>query len=165
MLIFRSSQSVDLAESRVNNENLARELIDSNVSSVKVAEKAPLQAPNRVEARSKTHPPCVVDVFVTYRPVLSFMSDLYFGTPSLYPAQAKIDSVFSRHQPTSVGPCSRGSLLLCFIFQSGNLLLRAQNSLRWRHSPPYCSVLLPFYRLLLPMAAARYWPAPQGSLA
>jgi len=85
---------VGLAEFRVRDQDLAREPSDPSVSSVQSVEKSP-EAHNRVEAHLKVQPFRVIDLFVSYRPLLSFVSDLYFGAPLLYAAPAKIDSLLS----------------------------------------------------------------------
>ncbi|KAH8994787.1 Frag1/DRAM/Sfk1 family-domain-containing protein [Lactarius akahatsu] len=51
---------------------------DPGVSSVQSIKKSP-EAHNRVETRPKVQSFRVIDLFVTYRPLLSFMSDLYFA--------------------------------------------------------------------------------------
>ncbi|KAH9178360.1 hypothetical protein EDB89DRAFT_2064132 [Lactarius sanguifluus] len=82
---------VGLAAFRVRDQDSVRKPSDPGVSSVQSIKKSP-EAHNRVEARPKVQPFRVIDLFVTYRPLLSFMSDLYFGTPLLYAAPAKINS-------------------------------------------------------------------------
>ena len=94
MLIFHSS--LGLAEFRVNDRDSARESSDSSVSSVQHIEKSP-KAHYRVEARSKTQQLRVIDIVVSYRPLLSFVADLYFGGLLLHSAPAKVESVSSYH--------------------------------------------------------------------
>ncbi|KAH9068217.1 Frag1/DRAM/Sfk1 family-domain-containing protein [Lactarius deliciosus] len=62
----------------VRDQDSVREPSDPGVSSVQSIKKSP-EAHNRVEARPKVQPFRVIDLFVTYRPLLSFMSDLYFA--------------------------------------------------------------------------------------
>ena len=148
----------------MKDKDLASVPSDPSVSNVRSVKES-REAHNRVEARPKMQPFRVIDLFVNYRPLLSFVSDLYFGAFLPYATRAKIDSVSSNHKPISLGLCSRRSLLLSFTSLSGSLPLPAQNSLRSPRSPLFFSGLLPFCRLLLPTAAVRHWPVPPGSLA
>ena len=77
----------------MNDKDTARESNDSSVSNVQSVEKSP-ETHNRVEAHPKMHPPHFI---VSYRPLLSFVADLYFGAPLFYAALAKVDSVLSFH--------------------------------------------------------------------
>ena len=80
----------------MNDRDSARESSDSSVSSVQNIEKSP-EAHYRVEARSKMQQFQVIDLVVSYRPLLSFVADLYFGGLLLYSAPAKVESVSSYH--------------------------------------------------------------------
>ncbi|KAH9057870.1 Frag1/DRAM/Sfk1 family-domain-containing protein [Lactarius vividus] len=62
----------------VRDQDSVREPSNPGVSGVQSIKKSP-EAHNRVEARPKVQPFRVIDLFVTYRPLLSFMSDLYFA--------------------------------------------------------------------------------------
>jgi len=125
----------------MKDKDSARESNDSSVSNVQSVEKPP-KAHNRVEARTTMQP---FQIIVSYRPLLSFVADLYFGTPLIY--------------------ATRRSLSLCFTFLSGNLPLPAQNFLHSPRSPLSFSVLLPSDHLLILTVAALHWLAPPESLA
>ena len=74
------SPPVGLAEFSVKDKDLAREPSDTSVSNVQSVKES-REVHNRVEARPKVQPFRVIDFFVNYRPLLSFVSDLYFGAP------------------------------------------------------------------------------------
>lgn len=65
----------------VNNQDSARESSDSSVSSVQSVEKTP-EAHNRIEARPKMQSFRLIDLFISYRSLLSFVADLYFAYQS-----------------------------------------------------------------------------------
>jgi hypothetical protein len=65
----------------VNDKNSARESSDSSVSSVQSVEKTP-EAHKCTEARPTMQPFRVIDLFVSYRPLFSFLADLYFAYQS-----------------------------------------------------------------------------------
>ncbi|KAI9440116.1 Frag1/DRAM/Sfk1 family-domain-containing protein [Lactarius indigo] len=86
-ILYDSVATIDLGESGMEASTIhqshlsrysVREPSDPGVSSVQPVEKSP-EAHNRVEARPKVQPFWVIDLFVPYRPLLSFVSDLYFA--------------------------------------------------------------------------------------
>ncbi|KAI9451059.1 Frag1/DRAM/Sfk1 family-domain-containing protein [Lactarius psammicola] len=80
-IIDFGNSGIEASTFRVRDQDSAREPSDPSVSSVQSVEKSP-EVHNRVEAGPKIQPLRMVDLFVSYRPLLSFVSDLYFAYQS-----------------------------------------------------------------------------------
>ena len=80
----------------MKDKDLAREPSDPSASNVQSAKES-REAHNRVEAHPKVQLFRLIDLFVNYRPLLSFVSDLYFGAPFFHAARANFDSALYHH--------------------------------------------------------------------
>ncbi|KAH9018476.1 Frag1/DRAM/Sfk1 family-domain-containing protein [Lactarius pseudohatsudake] len=90
-ILYDSVAIIDLGESGMASLAFEIDIDIRYVQDPTAARDEMYQLPRSLKLVQKCNHFGLIDLFVTYRPLLSFMSDLYFGTPLLYAAPTEFD--------------------------------------------------------------------------